>query len=166
VAGIMARAGLTHGGFYAHFASKDALVAEACAAAVCDAGAKFVEIARATPAEDRARAIADAYLTRERRDEGGCTIATLGGELGRQPPAVREAFTRAFAESIETLAPALPGDDAEARTDHALALLTSMIGAMMVSRAVSDPALRDRILDAARRTVPRVVDEPRDGGDA
>lgn len=164
VAAIMARAGLTHGGFYAHFPSKEALVAEACAAAVDAAGAYFRQVADAMPPALRAQAIADAYLTQRRRDEGSCALATLGSELGRQPAPVRDAFTRAFAASVEGLAPALPGADDEARTDAALTLLTSMIGAMTLARAVSDPVLADRILDAARRAVPRAAAAASEGG--
>jgi TetR/AcrR family transcriptional repressor of nem operon len=85
VADVMRQAGLTHGGFYTHFGSKDDLVAEACGAGVTAARESIVGVAsRATP-RARVRAVLDAYLTGARRDAAGCTLATLGGEIARQP---------------------------------------------------------------------------------
>jgi TetR/AcrR family transcriptional repressor of nem operon len=155
---IMGRAGLTHGGFYAHFASKDELVEEACVAGVVEAGERLLAIAEQAPLAERIHALLDAYLTRERRDSAGCTIATLGSELARQPPSVRDAFTRALHESLEHLAATMPDGDAEARFDQVLALISGMIGAMMLARAVSDPELSDRFLDVGRRAVEGAVD--------
>ena len=110
---VMGLAGLTHGGFYAHFDSKDELVAEACVAGVCDARDKLFAVATRTSPEKRVRALLDAYLTTERRDAAGCTLATLGCEIARQPAAVRRQFTRALIQSVEQLAPTMPADDAE-----------------------------------------------------
>ena len=148
---VMRLAGLTHGGFYAHFDSKDELVAEACVAGVRDAHDKLFAVATRTSPEERIRALLDIYLTTERRDAAGCTLATLGCEIARQPAAVRRRFTRALIQSVEQLAPTMPADDAERQLDQTLALLSAMVGAMMLARAVSDRKLSDRILDVGRR---------------
>lgn len=155
---IMGRAGLTHGGFYAHFASKDELVAEACVAGVSEAGARLLKIAEQTPPGERIRALLDAYLTKERRDSAGCTIATLGCEIARQPAAVRDAFTCAFRESLKQLASMMPDSDEATRLDQVLALMSGMIGAMMLARAVSDLELSDRFLEVGHRAVEGAVE--------
>jgi TetR/AcrR family transcriptional repressor of nem operon len=153
VADVMRQAGLTHGGFYTHFGSKDDLVAEACGAGVIAAREGIAGVAsRATP-KARVRAVLDAYLTGARRDPAGCTLATLGGEIARQPRKVRARFTRELANSLEALAPLMDGMDEERRVDQVLALVASMVGAMMLARAVSDRALSDRILDVGRRAI-------------
>ena len=153
VSDVMRDAGLTHGGFYVHFGSKDDLVAEACAAGVVSARESVVAVAsRATP-KARVRAVLDAYLTGARRDAAGCTLATLGGEIARQPRKVRARFTRELAASLEAIAPLMAGMDEERRVDQVLAMVASMVGAMMLSRAVSDRALSDRILDVGRRAI-------------
>ena len=157
VADMMREAGLTHGGFYTHFGSKDDLVAEACGAGVIAARESIVGVAtRATP-KARVRAVLDAYLTGERRDRAGCTLATLGGEIARQPRKVRARFTRELAISLEALAPLMNGMDEERRVDQVLAMVASMVGAMMLARAVSDRALSKRILDVGRRAIEGAV---------
>jgi TetR/AcrR family transcriptional repressor of nem operon len=158
VSDIMRKAGLTHGGFYVHFTSKDDLVAEACAAGVVDARASLVDVARDAAPRDRVQACLDAYLTRQRRDAAGCTLATLAGEIARQPLHVRKRFTEELAESLEALAPLMPALDEERRLDQVLALVSSMVGAMLLSRAVADRKLSDRILDVSRRTVGGAVE--------
>jgi TetR/AcrR family transcriptional repressor of nem operon len=149
----MREAGLTHGAFYVHFGSKDDLVAEACASGVVAAREALAEVADRTKAKDRVSAMLAAYLTRERRDAAGCTLATLGGEIARQPAVVRARFTEELSRSLELLAPAMDGEDAERRSDQVLAMVSSMVGAMMLARAVSDRALSDRILDVGRRSL-------------
>ena len=153
VSDVMREAGLTHGGFYGHFASKDDLVADACAAGVIAARESIVAVASGATPEARVQAVLDAYLTGARRDTAGCTLATLGGEIARQPRKVRARFTRELAASLEAIAPLMDGMNEEQRVDQVLALVASMVGAMMLSRAVSDRALSDRILAVGRRAV-------------
>ena len=153
VTDVMRDAGLTHGGFYVHFGSKDELVAEACGAGVAAARESIVAVAERVPPAARVGAVLDAYLTEARRDSAGCTLATLGGEIARQPRKVRARFTRELAASLDAIAPLMDGDDADHREDQVLAMLASMVGAMMLSRAVSDRALSDRILDVGRRAI-------------
>jgi TetR/AcrR family transcriptional repressor of nem operon len=165
VADVMRDAGLTHGGFYTHFDSKDDLVAEACGAGVIAARESVVAVAsRATP-DARVRAVLDAYLTGARRDAAGCTLATLGGEIARQPRKVRARFTRELANSLEAIAPLMDGMDEDRRVDQVLAMVASMVGAMMLSRAVSDRALSDRILDVGRRSIGGAVAQAGRGQD-
>jgi len=147
---LMGRTGLTHGGFYAHFPSKDALVAEACGAAVEQSWAQMHElVAQASPGEELATFIR-AYVSRTHRDDpgAGCLMPSLGSEMPRQDPAVRAAFTaqiRRVMENIEELMPPAPD-----RQDRALTLAAGMAGAVLLARAVDDPALSDRILRVCR----------------
>ena len=158
VSDVMSEAGLTHGGFYVHFESKDDLVAEACAAGVVAARDALVQVAEASSPEKRVRAMLDAYLTAERRDRAGCTLATLSGEIARQPAHVRERFTEQLQRSLDVLAPTMNGDDDARRVDQIIALVSSMVGAMMLSRAVADRALSDRILAVGRRSLDAAVE--------
>jgi TetR/AcrR family transcriptional repressor of nem operon len=149
---LMGRAGLTHGGFYAHFRNKDQLVAEACRCAMKESSGRLIEAARKAPPEERLAAFIRAYASPAHRDEpgGGCILPALTAELSRHDaPEVRAAFTEGFNESVAMLARALP-DDGTDRTDRALALMSGLAGAVMLSRAVDDPELSDRILAATR----------------
>lgn len=149
---LMGRAGLTHGGFYAHFRNKDQLVAEACRIALRESSGRLIETARQAPGDERLAAFIRAYASRTHRDDPGtgCVLPALAAELARhEAPEVRAAFTESFNESIATLARALPEDGTD-RTDRALALMSGLAGAVMLSRAVDDPALSDRILQSAR----------------
>ena len=110
---LMGRAGLTHGGFYAHFRSKDHLVAEACRCALRESSARLIETARKAPREKRLAAFIGAYASPAHRDDpgAGCVLPALTAELGRHAaPEVRATFTESFNESIATLARALPED--------------------------------------------------------
>ncbi|HEX6041727.1 TetR/AcrR family transcriptional regulator [Longimicrobium sp.] len=147
---LMGRAGLTHGGFYAHFPSKDALVAEACGRAVDQTWAQMhALVAQAPPGEELATFIR-AYVSRTHRDDpgGGCMMPSIGSEMARQDPDVRAAFTaqiRRVLENIQALMPDTPN-----REDRALTLLSGMAGAVLLSRAIDDPAMSDRILKLNR----------------
>jgi TetR/AcrR family transcriptional repressor of nem operon len=152
---LMRQAGLTHGGFYAHFASKDALVAEACAQGIQDSGEQLFAAAEQAPTGEQARTIVNWYLSRSHRDtpETGCVIAALAGDITREPVEVRHAFTEALQRYVARLAallPEEPGADTTEREDAALVLLSGMAGALLLARAVDEPALSDRILRAAR----------------
>lgn len=158
VSDVMREAGLTHGGFYIHFRSKDDLIAEACAAGVVTARESLLNVAQRTPAKARVRACLDAYLTKQRRDAAGCTLATLGGEIARLPSHARKRFTEELATSLEALAPLMSALDEEQRVDQVLALVSSMVGAMVLARAVSSRTLSDRILDVGRRAMGGAVE--------
>lgn len=147
---LMGRAGLTHGGFYAHFPSKDALVAEACGRAVDQTWAQMRDLVSQAPPGEELAAFIRAYVSRTHRDDpgGGCMMPSMGGEMARQEPDVRAAFTaqvRRVLENIQALMPPAPD-----REDRALTLLSGMAGAVLLSRAVDDDALSDRILKVCR----------------
>lgn len=147
---LMGRAGLTHGGFYAHFDSKDALVAEACGRAVDDSWAAMNElVAQAPPGEELATFIR-AYVSRTHRDDpgAGCMMPSLGSEMPRHAPEVRAAFTAQIGRVLQNLQGLLP--DTPDREDRAITLLSGMAGAVMLARAVDDPAFSDRILKTCR----------------
>ncbi|MCW2240145.1 TetR/AcrR family transcriptional regulator [Azospirillum canadense] len=157
VADLMKEAGLTHGGFYGHFASKDDLAAEACATAMSGAAERWATLAEEKPAEALAT-ITGNYLSARHRDNitKGCPIATLGGDVVRQPESVRRAFTDGLRPFIEVLAKLVPGETEEERHAQALAALSELIGAVILSRAVDDPGLSDAILAAAATHGPAV----------
>ena len=157
VGDVMARAGLTHGGFYAHFASKDALVAEACTSSLLETAGRLFEAPDGTGTKRALPQVIRAYLSRSHRDapDTGCTIAALGGEIAHHSPETRHAFTQATQTYVDRLASLLPEG---ADRDDAWALLAGMAGTVMLARAVDDPTLSDRILQAVRRLYGRAFD--------
>jgi TetR/AcrR family transcriptional repressor of nem operon len=150
---LMARLGLTHGGFYAHFENKDVLVAEACEHAVTEAQEELYEGTDALSRDDALSLVMRRYLSRTHRDhpEEGCVGAALGSDLARSAPVVRGTFTKIVRALAARLRSVLPhGHDTE---DDALAALSTMVGAMVLARAVDEADLSDRILRAARRAL-------------
>lgn len=143
VADIMKEAGLTHGGFYAHFASRDALLAEAGDRAGAESVALASRVAAAAPPGQSVRAIMEAYLSPEHiaAIETGCPVSALACEMPRQAPEVRHAATLHIKEMIDLLARQMP-DWGDARAhEEAMALLCALIGTTMLARAVDDPKL-------------------------
>jgi TetR/AcrR family transcriptional regulator, transcriptional repressor for nem operon len=148
VAEIMKTADLTHGAFYAHFPSKDALVAEAGVAAL---GEIERRVARAAETDSPLEAFVGRYLSEDHRDRpgNGCALAAFGSDMVRQPEAVREAFTEEFERLVDTLANGLDWpDDADPRKS-ALQLISTLVGTMILSRAVTNRQLSREILSAA-----------------
>jgi TetR/AcrR family transcriptional regulator, transcriptional repressor for nem operon len=149
IAGVMADAGLTHGGFYAHFGSKEDLVREAMVAAF--EGAKNRPQPELKPGESALERRIRSYLRPAHRDtpERGCAAAALVAEVARHDPATREAFTRELEGIVERIAAQLPdGMAEEARKSTAIGIFGVMLGALQLSRAVADPALSDAILES------------------
>jgi TetR/AcrR family transcriptional repressor of nem operon len=156
VADVMGEAGLTHGGFYAHFASKDALVAEACGTGLAQSRERLIRKIQREPAERRLAAFIDLYLSAEHRDhpEAGCVMPTLSGEVARSSSEVRAAFTQAYQDYRDALASLLPdagdGVPGDEVSDEAVVLLAGLAGTMLLARAVDDPALSERMLRVNR----------------
>lgn len=150
---LMRDAGLTHGGFYAHFASKDELVAEACARGLSESSQAILAQAESQPPDEALRLIIRAYLSRGHRDypETGCVIAALGTELAREPVEVRAAFDGELCDYARRIAAYVPGANDVEREEAALLLLSGMAGTLMVARALDDREQSDRLLLAARR---------------
>jgi TetR/AcrR family transcriptional repressor of nem operon len=143
---IMKEAGLTHGGFYGHFASKDALVAEATERA----------IARSSAWQDRLTSLgglAASYLSpRHCADRAnGCPVAALGGDLARRGVSQRKVLAAGIAQQIERIAKLLKRGTPASRRRRAIASYAGMVGALTLARAVDDPALAEEILVAARQ---------------
>ena len=158
VPALMKEAGLTHGGFYAHFASKDALVAEAVEAALNATRAHWSEAAAG--ASDPLAAVIDSYVSAEHRDhpEFGCAVAAIGPETARGAPEPRRAMSEGARRAIDAVAAAWPGRDVTAAEDDAIGLLTAMVGALVVSRACKDDAaFSDRVLAVCRERLKRAV---------
>ena len=163
VAELMKAAGMTHGGFYGHFNSRDDLVAaafdRALAAGSKDAVApgEYAPSARTTPS---LRAWVRAYLSRSHRDDPstGCAMAALAADAGRARKPLRARFTRALRSFHDSMARLMSGNGPAARR-HALAAVSTMIGALILARAVDDVALSDEILMAAKQSVLALGDE-------
>lgn len=146
---LMQRAGLTHGAFYAHFPSRDTLVAEAIRTAAAASAAGPLADAHSLE-ECLAAYLAPEHLSHPER---GCVIAALGGEGARQPAPVRAAFAeavRGLLASIERKLHPRPAPPAPspAPSDEALRLVSAMVGAVLLARLVDDPALAQRLLAA------------------
>jgi TetR/AcrR family transcriptional repressor of nem operon len=154
VADLMKEAGLTHGGFYGHFSSKDDLIAEASARALTRSLSLFSNLPdRAS--RDSLPAIARAYLTREHRDDPGtgCLLAAVGSDMSRQGPAARHAVSDHIRSAVELLTKLIPGKSRAARRQKAISTYATLVGAMVMARAVADRELSQEILDAGRASV-------------
>jgi TetR/AcrR family transcriptional repressor of nem operon len=147
IAEVMQRAGLTHGGFYRHFASKDDLAAQACGRAFDGALARL-ERKRGDPAR-----YARGYLTERHRDEpgDGCPIASLAAEIGASGEPVQAEFVQGLVRYIERLSGALP-------RERAVALVSTLVGALLLARATAAqaPELSSEILASVREHLANV----------
>jgi len=157
VADLMKGAGLTHGGFYGHFASKEDLLAEATAHALQRSVQRWQEKTASDPAGGLSE-LATQYLSTRHRDhpENGCAIAALGPDVARLGPAVRSAMTAGVAGQVAVVEKCLAGEGADvaAIRQQALASYAAMVGAMVLARAVDDEALSQEILAAVRAQIP------------
>ncbi|MET9388580.1 TetR family transcriptional regulator [Streptomyces sp. NPDC002928] len=155
---LMAAAGLTRGGFYNHFASKDALVAAVVAKAMADGFGNLDEAITASQARgsDPLAEQIDWYLSPEHRAdiEHGCPNTGFAGDVRRLDPAGRARYAQGLAANLDRFAQIVqaPGLEEGERRSRAIALFSEMAGALLLSRAVADadPALADEILDSAR----------------
>jgi TetR/AcrR family transcriptional repressor of nem operon len=152
VADVMKEAGLTHGGFYAHFASRDAMLAEALEHAAAES---LRALSRVVPATDALEAIVDSYLSDRHVDapELGCSLAALGSETRRQNAKVRQVGTRGVKDLVDLIARQLPARAKGRGRDDALAVLSCLVGALLIARAVDEPALSRDVRKAARRFI-------------
>jgi len=149
VADLMKSAGLTHGGFYGHFDSKDDLMAQASSRAFAQLTAGWEQLAKQAEADPRAT-LERAYLSPRHRDAPGhgCLLAALGADAARQGPGVRKAVTQGLTTMVDLLVSVMPGRTKAARRQKALADYASLVGALVLARAVDDAALSEEILQA------------------
>jgi TetR/AcrR family transcriptional repressor of nem operon len=153
VDGIMRAVGLTQGGFYAHFASKQALLGETLAVAFAELRSGLLAGLESASGPELVREVVRRYLSRSHRDDkaGGCPLPVLAAEISREGQPPRRVLAEHLRQLVAELAqrtPAAAGLDAE---DRVLATIALCAGALMLARAVPDGELSDRILRAARR---------------
>jgi TetR/AcrR family transcriptional regulator, transcriptional repressor for nem operon len=150
VADIMRGAGLTHGGFYGQFASKDDLAAKACAQTLDRSVARWT---RLSEGDDPLAAIVNSYLAPNHRNApgSGCALSALSGDAVRQPDAVRRVFTQALQSFAGILTRLVPAASRPARRRKALATMAGLVGAVILSRAVNDADFSDEILRAVAK---------------
>jgi TetR/AcrR family transcriptional repressor of nem operon len=150
VADVLGELGLTVGGFYRHFESKDALIAEAIDAASIETASRAAATeARGASARQR---LVDSYVSRPHVEhaEMGCPVAALCSEITHESPTSREAFTRALERLLDMLRQVAPGDSKSAR-GRRLYMAAATVGAVVLARATTDRALADDLLSAVRR---------------
>ncbi|MBH3430613.1 TetR/AcrR family transcriptional regulator [Pseudomonas alkylphenolica] len=146
---VMSAAGLTVGGFYAHFDSKDALMLEAFSQLLAERRALLAEVDPSMSGEERRALVAAFYLSRKHRDatERGCPLPTALGEMARLP----DAFRQVLADHLELMMANLADSPEDA--DKVLADMALMIGGLTLARAFGTGELSDRILRAAKSAV-------------
>jgi len=161
VAEVMKDAGLTHGGFYAHFDSRDALLTEAADRA----GAESIEsltraVAAVQPGEELAELV-DGYLSdrhlRAAEEGRGCAVAAAGTEVPRQAPEVRRTATRRIKDLIGLVERQMPDWGKAGSRDKAMAILGCLVGTLVLARSVDDPELSRALRRAARGFIRDVV---------
>jgi TetR/AcrR family transcriptional regulator, transcriptional repressor for nem operon len=142
VAEVMKAAGLTHGGFYGHFSSKDDLIAQTLAHV----------LSADTSGGGDLRAYLKAYLSPRHRDNcaGGCPTAGLAAAIRHQTPAARSAMTEGLRSQIDRIGKALPELDAADGRRAAIGSFAAMVGAVILARAIDDPTLSDEVLEQTR----------------
>jgi TetR/AcrR family transcriptional regulator, transcriptional repressor for nem operon len=151
---LMQAAGLTRGGFYGHFESKDDLAAQATRRAL--------QANREQWKQQTDRSLAawvKAYLSDAHRDQpgAGCGLVALAGDAARGGPAVKEVFAEGVENLVAALQPQLPGADDAERREQALAMLAMLVGALLLSRAVGDGELSRELREAARGKLPVAI---------
>lgn len=159
VADLMEEAGLTHGGFYAHFESRDAMLAEALDEAANDSLGRLSKVADGVTPEDALDATVDYYLSDRHVDsvDRGCTLAALGTETVRQSPEIRRVATRRVRELADLIERQMSGWGKTARHEDALGVMSTLVGALLIARVVDDPKLSKEIRASAKRLVARRV---------
>jgi TetR/AcrR family transcriptional repressor of nem operon len=152
VADLMKDAGLTHGGFYAHFNSREALVVEAFAYAMDRSTERWRKLAEQTPPDKRLATIVNSYLTPLHRDDPGhgCAVPTLGAEIARESPKTRKAFAAKLEQMIDMLAAQIPVLPRKAARKQAMASIATMMGTLVLARIAGNGDFSDEILAAGR----------------
>ena len=150
---LMAAAGLTHGGFYKHFESKEQAVAESIAFGIESMIEAWRRTLSSTPPNLRLQTAIMEYLSTNHRDDvaSGCPLSALGSEMARSEKSVRDAATTGFLKMVDLIAGQLGGMTRPAARRQALWMFSTMIGAVVMARVVTDPSLSDSILREASK---------------
>ncbi len=151
VADIMKDAGLTHGGFYSHFASREDMLTKAAAQACSEAASQASQILDGSPPDVALKSLLAAYLSKGHVDqlELGCPLAALGSETVRQTPEVRRVATRHIKGMVDLVARQSPDWGQPGAHNRALVTVATMVGALMLSRAVDEPDFSEALCEAA-----------------
>lgn len=157
IADLMKEAGLTHGGFYAQFPSKEHLMAEAAAEALEDLDQKWRKLL-AHGASKSLTTMASMYLSKEHRDNPGegCASASLAVDVSHQGPLVRSALTRGVRRSFDLLSQLIPGRSQKTKRREAIASFAAMVGGLVLARGVNDERLSDEILESVRAHLAKI----------
>src|SRR5258705_4773372 len=155
VAEVMRAAGLTHGGFYAHFPSKEAFLPESLNEVFAQSRERMSGLVEGLGPRGALSAYIDYYVSKSHRDNraSGCPLVALNSDLPRQPKKFRVAFDAGVKRLAGKLAIWIAGMGIENADKVAVSVLSAMVGAVALSRAVSDRDLSDELLDAARAGV-------------
>lgn len=153
VADIMKEAGLTHGAFYAHFASREAMLAEAAGRACLESATAATEAVAKVPPDKALEYMLSTYLSQAHLEDAevGCPLAALGSETPRQAPEVRRVATRHIKAMVDLIARQSPDWGQPGAHQRALVTISTMVGALLLARAVDEPELADSLLDASRK---------------
>ena len=162
VADLMKEAGLTHGGFYAHFDSREALVIEAFGYAMDRASEHWRNMTAEIPPEKRLPAIVDAYVSATHRDDPGrgCAVPTLGAEIARESGRTRKAFAAKLDQMIDLIADQIPDVPRKTARRLAMGTMATMMGALVMSRVAGSGELSDEILASGREAALARVAKP------
>ncbi len=154
VADLMKSAGLTHGGFYGQFGSKEELMAEACSRSFDSAVQTWTQVAANADANPLA-SVTRAYLSRRHRDNPGegCVMAALGADATRQGSGLRHAVTEGTRRLLDLFASFAPGRSQAVKRERAVVAYASMVGALILARAVDDATLSDEILKTVAKSL-------------
>ena len=164
VADLMAAAGLTHGGFYGHFASKEQLASAACSQAFLESIGRWQARAASHPdSRDALRALIEAFLSSRTRDNAGsaCPSVALAGDVSREPldSPVRAAFRTGTEQLIEVLTSLQADGNSITRRREAMAQFSTLVGAVIIARATAGADLSDEILRAALEQLTQRIDD-------
>jgi TetR/AcrR family transcriptional repressor of nem operon len=149
---LMKASGLTHGGFYRHFGSRDDLVVEAIEESLEELRDRLVTAAKQADPGEGWKAMVRSYLTLELCDgpDEGCPIAALAPDMARTRPALKQRISAAILKLRQELLPFMPGRNAEEKAASFLAIFSSMVGTIAIARTMPDPSVRQRILNTVR----------------
>lgn len=152
VADLMKEAGLTHGGFYAHFDSREALVVEAFGYAIDRSMERWRKLLGELPPEKRLAAIVDGYLSAQHRDDPGhgCAMPALGAEIAREGTKTRKAFAAKMEQLVDLFADHIPDAPRKIARRRASAMLATLMGSVVMARVTGSGELSDEILSSGR----------------
>lgn len=155
VADLMKDAGLTHGGFYAHFDSREALVIEAFNYAMDRATERWRKVTAEVAPEKRLSTIVDGYLSATHRDDPGqgCAVPALGAEIARESPKTRKAFALKLDQMIDMITDQIQDVPRKTARRQAMGVLATMLGTIVMSRIAGNGEMSDEILSAGREAV-------------